>query len=122
MGNEVMHVGIEEPVQKRKEVLNVAIDAIQALKGFEMHKRVNKEKDVYRKHFIQVIKELSIVIQEFKGHMPPLYVHKEEEEAEKPEEKAKPIIIKKPVQKKPKTHFDELEDDIRVLKEKISRL
>lgn len=120
MGNEAMHVGIEEPVQKRKEVLNVAIDSIQALKGFELYKRINKEKDVYRKHFIQVIKELSIAINAFKEHMPPLYVHKEEEE--KAEEQAKPVVIKKQPPKKPKTHFDELEDDLRVLKEKISRL
>lgn len=125
MSGEVMHVGIEQPVERRKEILSIAIDAIQALKDFEMSRKISKEKDVYRKHFIQVVKELNDNIQEFKEGMPAVHVQHPKEETEevtvKPKkEEAKPAVAKKPVKKK--THLDELEDDMARLREKISRL
>ena len=122
MTNSVMHVGIEEPVQKRKEVLNIAIDAIQTLKEFEIHKKINREKAVYRRHFIQIVKELSASIQEFKEKIPVMHIHEEKKEEEKPKEKAKVKIIKKPVIKRSKTHLDKLEDDISSLRDKIASL
>ena len=124
MSDQMMHVGIEEPVQRRKEVLKIAIDAIQILKDFEIEKKYNKEKSVYRKHFIQIVKELSNTIREFREMMPAVHVHppkEEEKEEEKP--KAKPIVVvKKPVKKRAKTHLDKLEDDISSLREKIAGL
>jgi len=123
MSNQVMHVGIEEPVQRRKEVLNIAIDAIQTLKDFEIEKKYSKEKSVYRKHFIQIVKELSNTIGEFREMMPAVHVHHPKEEAKEEEmPKAKPIVVKKPVKKRAKTHLDKLEDDISSLREKIAGL
>ncbi len=118
--SEVMHVGIEQPVERRKEVLSIAIDAIQALKDFEMSRKISKEKDVYRKHFIQVVEELNDRIQEFKDSMPAVHVQHPKEEVKK--EEARSIIIEKPKPFKKKTHLDELEDDIAMLREKIARL
>lgn len=122
--NEVMHVGIENPTERRKEILNVAIDAIQTLKEFEMSRKTSKEKDIYRKEFILIVKELNDTIQQFKDCMPAVHVtppHQEEKEEIRPEKKeeAKPVV-KKPVKKK--THMDELEDDLARLKERIARL
>lgn len=120
---EVMHVGIEEPVKWRKEILSTAVDTIQALKGFELHRNVNREKDVYRKHFIQNIKELSQAIQEFKDAMPMIHVPHVPEEGKKEEANLEKVEIKKaPVIKRKKTHIDMLEDDISYLREKIARL
>lgn len=119
---DIMHVGIEEPVKWRKEILGTAVDTIQALKEFELHRKVNKEKDVYRKHFVQVIKELSQAIQEFKGAMPLIHIPHMPEEGKKEEVKPEKIEIKKPVIKRKKTHIDKLEDDISYLREKIARL
>lgn len=118
---DVMHVGIEEPVKWRKEILSTAVDTIQALKEFELHRSINKEKDVYQKHFIQAIKELSQAIQEFKEAMPMIHAHVPEE-GRKEEAKPEKVEIKKPVIKRKKTHADELEDDIAFLREKIAKL
>jgi hypothetical protein len=126
MSSEIMHIGIEHPAQRRKEILNIAIDAIQALKDFEMSRKVSKEKDVYRKQFIQVVKELNDNIQVFKEGMPVLHMfhpHEEEKEEVGPEklEEPKPIV-KKPAKKKTQTHLDALEYDIARIREKISRI
>lgn len=122
MSNHVMHVGIEEPVQRRKDVLKIAIDAIQTLKDFEIQKAYKREKAVYRKHFIQVIKNLSNAIEEFRELMPTVHVHHPKEgKEEKIKPKIESIIIKKPV-RKAQTHLDKLEDDIADLREKIAGL
>ena len=122
--NEVMHVGIEQPAERRKEILNIAIDAIQALKEFELSRKISKEKDIYRKEFIRTVTELNDTIQQFKDGMPAVHVihpHEEEKEEANPEKKEEfRPIVKKPVKKK--THLDELEDDISRLRERISRL
>lgn len=122
--NEIMHVGVEQPVERRKEILGIAIDAIQALKDFEMSRKIGKEKDIYRKEFIKIVEELNNSIQQFKDSMPAVHVihpHEEVKEEVKPEKKEEPKpVIKKPVKKK--THMDELEDDIARLRDRISRL
>lgn len=121
--SDIMHVGIEDPVQKRKELLSTAVDTIQALKDFEICKKYSKEKDVYRKHFVQVVKELSIAIHEFKEKIPVMHApHPEKKEAAKPMEKPTIAIIKKPVIRRSKTHLDKLEDDIASLRDKIANL
>lgn len=122
MSNHVMHVGIEEPVQRRKEILKIGIYAIQALKDFEIQRKYNKEKTVYRKHFTQVIKDLSNAIEEFKESMPRLHVHHpKEEKEEKIKSKIESVIIKKHG-RRAKTHLDKLEDDIADLRGKIASL
>lgn len=122
--NEVMHIGIERPVERRKEILNIAIDTIQALKEFEMSRKISKEKDIYRKEFIRIVKDLNDTIQQFKDGMPAVHVahpHEEGKEEVKQEKKEEfRPIVKKPVRKK--THLDELEDDIARIREKIARL
>lgn len=118
MTDDVMHVGIEEPIQKRKDVLSIAIDVIQSLKEFEIHKKVNKEKAVYRRNFIQTIKELSRDIQEFKEKIPTMHVKEEEKEVKK----EKITAIKIPITKRTKTHLTKLEDDITSLRDKIASL
>lgn len=122
--SEVMHVGVEQPVERRREILNIAIDTIQALKEFEMSRKISKEKDIYRKEFIRIIKELNDGIQQFKDSIPTVHIvhpHEEGKEEVKPgkKEEFRPIV-KKPIKKK--THLDELEDDIARLREKISKL
>lgn len=121
MSNEVMHVGLEEPAQMRKEILSIAVDSIQALKDFESHKKVNSEKGIYRKHFIRIVEDLSKSIHELKEMLPAVHIAPPMAEDVK-EAEVKLIIIKKPVIKKPKTHIEELENDINALREKIARL
>jgi len=119
----IMHVGIDNPQEWRKEILNTGVDAIQTLKAFEIHKKYNQEKSVYRKHFAQIIKELSTSIQEFRDMLPHIHTpHMPHEKPSGPKVKIKATVkIKKaPVRKK--THLDKLEDDISSLKDKIANL
>jgi len=120
MSSEIMHVGIENPSDKRRKLLNIAVDNIQALKAFEAHKELLKEKDAYRQSFIKIIQELSKSIKEFKETMPAVHVPEMMRE-ERKEIRIEPIEIKKPVSRK-KTRLEELEDDINRLKNKISTL
>ena len=118
-----MHVGIENPTKWRKVLLNAAVDSIQALKNFEIHKKINKEKAVYRKHFIQVIKNLSNSIQEFQEKLPIVYTHhpqKEEVAGAELEKKEKTKVIY--LKKKPRTELTKLEEDISSLKDKIASI
>lgn len=120
----IMHVGIENPKNLRKEILSSAVDTVQALKEFEIHKKVNKEKGIYRKHFIQIIKELSLSIHELQEMMPIIHVaqpHEQEPEKVVPAPKVQKPVIKKPVRKKNK-ELDKLESDISNLKDKIASL
>ena len=122
---EAMHVGIEQPIQKRKEILSLAIYAIEALKGVEMGRKMNKEKEIYKKNFIQVVKEINDGIQEFRDTLPavqmPRLKEEKKEEVEKPKkEEVTPAAVKKPLKRK--THMDDLEDDLARLRDKIARL
>lgn len=117
-----MHIGIEEPVRQRKDVLNIAIDVIQALKTFEIHRKANREKAIYRKHFARIVKELNLTIHEFKETIPEAHIppQKKEEEEIVPSEKPEIKIIRRPIRKK--SELDKLEDDVSALKAKISSL
>lgn len=123
--NEIMHVGIERPVERRKEILNIAIDIIQVLKEFEISRRIRREKDVYRKEFVKIIGELNNHVQKLKDTMPAMHIPypheggREEVELERIKE-VKPVVKKSFAKRK--THMDELEDDIIRLREKIARL
>lgn len=119
-----MHVGIEEPTQRRKEVLKIAIDAIQTLKDFEVRKKIESEKTIYRKHFIQIVKDLGQSIHEFKEMMPIIHTLHPEEKKEgiKPTAEEEIKSVEKPIIKRTKTHLEKLEDDITYLRSKIANL
>lgn len=121
MSNSVMHVGIENPVERRKEVLSIAIDTIQALKSYELHKKTLREKNLYRRRFAQLMKEIKTLLEEFKGNLPEVHVphRKKEEKAEKPKGVKKIPEVFMP---RPKSPISKLESDIDNLRRKIAEL
>ena len=123
--SEIMHVGIEDPVQKRKELLGLAIGTVQTLKDFEIHKKINKEKDVYKKQFVEVVKDLSKSIAEFKDMLPQVHIPQVPKPAEKPKgtaPKVKIIEKKKPAKPIVRTDLDKLNDEAAALRAQIASL
>ncbi|MBU4501772.1 MAG: hypothetical protein KKA79_04215, partial [Nanoarchaeota archaeon] len=99
------------------------IDTVQALKDFEIYKKVNEEKAVYRKQFIEVIKELNTTITDFRALLPHVHSPNIEKEPEyAPEPKAKVTMKKKPIKLKSRTNLDKLEDEAVSLRDKIAGL
>lgn len=120
MSDAVMHVGIENPVERRKEVLSVGIDTIQALKNFEMHKKTQKEKNMHKRNFAQLIKEIKTLLEEFRMSLPEVHAppHKKvEKQAGQPKKE-----VPKPVITIQRTQMAKLEDDIGALRRKIAEL
>lgn len=122
MDNEIIHVGIAEPKEKRKEILSITIDTIQLLKKYERYKKIQKEKNLYRTNLTKNIKQLNTMLKGFEKMIP------EVQEQSKPIEQpkitkqtiAKKKAVKIPIKKK--KEFSKLESDIVSLKSKINEL
>ena len=123
MANEIIHVGIREPKLHRKEILSVAIDIIELLKGHEKYKKIEKEKNIYRTHLAKNIKQLSTMLKSFETGIPKAVI-KEEQKKEKTKAitKSKKKTMKKPVKIEKDENLDKLERDIGNIKSKISEL
>ncbi len=121
----VMHIGISNPEEKRKQILECAVDALQTLKDYEEYKKTRKEILIYRKNFVKVFKELAKEVKGFKELLPVLHepkkkkeTHSSSEEPKEIQEKAKRIIKTR----KGKTNLDKLEQEIQDLRNKIASL
>lgn len=126
MPKEIMHVAIEQPVEKRREVLSSAIDTIQMMKNYERLKQMQKEKDVYRKEFKNIIKEVSILVKELKEKLPKVE-EKIQQIKKGPEQKAIAPAPKKPKEEKKVIEVhrrpdDKFEAEMKLLREKITKL
>jgi len=124
--SEIIHVGIKEPKQHRKEILNFSIDIIQLLKKYERHKKLNKEKNLYRTHLMKNIKQLNNLLKGFHKMMPQVAI--QEPRPKVVIQKVSKKAIKKAVKKKnarvksKNKELDKFENDIASLKSKISSL
>jgi hypothetical protein len=122
MTEEIIHVGINEPKQHRKEILTAAIDVIESLKNYEKYKKIEKEKNLYRTYLIKNIKQLNIMLKKFETMIPKLKIkekHKETKPKETTQQKKK--VIKKPIKIKDR-HLERLEEDIMNIRSKINKL
>lgn len=123
MPKEIMHVNIENPVEQRREVLSSVIDSIQMLKNYERYKQMQQEKDIYRKEFRNIIKELNIIMKELQDKLP---VIEEEIKHKVAVKKTVPQKQQKVVEEAPKhivvKKVDKFEEEMKLLREKIKKL
>lgn len=117
MTNETMHVGITQPTFYRKEILNSALDIIQVLKNFEKIKLIRKEKEVCKREFKRVIKELNVLLERAKTELPTIRI--KEKPVERIEKKEKVIEMEKP---SVSPEMRKLETDLSKIQEKLARL
>ncbi len=122
-----MHVGLEQPDQRRKEILNSAISTIEILKRYESFKKVKKEKELYKKELRKASREIKTMLKELDDMMPYLEIPREEHK--EPRKIIRPIkvVVKKkpkPVMKplKKDQHLEKLDRDLQELRSKIAKL
>jgi hypothetical protein len=126
---QIMHVGIEEPREKRKEVLNCAIDTLEILKRYERFKKLRKEKDYAKNELKTIVKDIKTLFKEIQELMPHVEFpkeHKVEQEkpivvVPRPQPKIEHVVMKRPEIKKD-TVREKIERDIQDLRDKVARL
>ena len=120
MAQSIMHTCIQEPKYTRKEMLTLVINIIQILKKYEKLKLIRKEKDIYSKNFLGVIKELNDLNLQLHESLPK--IHEERPEIKKPSgsvissKNERKIVPEKPIT----PEYGKLEEDIARLREKLS--
>jgi hypothetical protein len=128
----VMHVGIEEPNEKRKEILDSAINTIELLKSYERLKKLKREREIAKKEIKTIAKEIKYLFSETEELMPHVELTKEPPKRveapprppvirEKPKEKAA-VSKPRPPEVKIDPHTEKLERDLQELRDKISRI
>ena len=123
----VIHVSISEPTERRKVLLEVALEAIQVLKRFERLKKLRREQELYRKGFLKTMREISAETKEMEEMLPQIRLHEEkppDAAPASPKAPPTPTVVKRAPPPKPRkfTEVDKLEDDIKRIKEKLASL
>jgi len=124
-----MHVALEEPNEKRRDVLNSAIETIELLKRYEKFKKIKKEKDIRRRELGIIMKEMKTLFSEITEMLPVVETPTEAPRREpikaapmkKPEPVKEKIEFRRPIEKKD-PHMEKLEKDLQALKDKIARI
>ena len=121
-----MHVGIEEPNEKRRYMLNSAIDIIELLKKYQRFKKIRKEKGIRRREFSITMKEIRDLFKEIEEMLPVVEEQQEPKKikvsvVKKPEPVKEEVVIKKPVVKRD-PRMGKLEKDLQALKDRISKI
>lgn len=117
-----MHVNIENPVEQRREVLSSVIDSIQMLKNYERYKQMQQEKDIYRKEFRNVIKELNIIMKELQDKLPIIEEEIKQKVAVKKVQHKQPKVVEEAPKHIVVKKVDKFEEEMKLLREKIKKL
>jgi len=117
--NTPMFVGIEEPSEKRKHVLNSAIETIEILRGYERFRKLRRESGIHKNDLRVLMKEVKLLFNEIGELMPTVELPKEEEKKQEIKPKQERVVIK-PVKKQ--HHLTKLEMDLQSLKDKIAKI
>lgn len=116
MKKEIMHVGILDSRASRKNLLEGAVSAIQCLKDFERLRVVRKQKRVYREELFKNINEINSLFSSLEVPRVDYEDTKIVKRLKKKLPKPKEIIQSK------SREISQLEDDIKLLQQKISNL
>lgn len=120
----VMHVGLERPIEKRRDILSSAVGTIEILKRYEDFKKRKKEKEEFKRELKLLAKEIKTLYSEVEELMPQVELPREalpkKGEPVRVKVVKKKSVIFKPVKKE--EHFTKLDNDLQALKEKIARL
>ncbi len=113
-GEEPLYVGIADPVDLRKDLLNASRILISSLKEYEKFNAIKEEKSQYLSEFTKTVREINILNRRIKQLMPKTRI--------------KPGMIKKPMRPAPSRIIDEktklahLEDELVEVEEKLAKL
>ncbi|MBW3010666.1 hypothetical protein KY326_00395 [Candidatus Woesearchaeota archaeon] len=111
---EVFFVGIKDPVEIRRDLLESTKDTITIIKTYENIKALRTEKAKYMLVIQKLIKELNILVSKLKRVLPETRVR------EKPKAAAREDKEEKPPRKL--TEFEKLEAELSSIEEKLAHL
>ncbi len=126
-------VKLYDSLEVRKELLMIALDDTKLLRDYEAYKNITKQKEVMIKAFSERMTEINGLVNELRKDNFP-YIKKVEEELKKEEEikriRNKGMKVKvvneemKPlkISRKPATHEDKLDQELRDLQNRLNRL
>ena len=130
--DDVYFVGIKDPRDIRRSILESSKDLIQTLQQFERFKQVRKEKDQEMRHLKSLVSEIRTLSGKLKNNLPKtnmrIKLKKEKSAAAKKRKtqskKAAPkkVIHKPAVETTAFTDFDKLENELDKIEERLSKL
>lgn len=116
---DVMHIGLNEPNESRKEFLKLAIEVIQNLKEYEEIKKRREIKIELYKEGLKIFDELYPLIEDFEEMLPKVKMPKKAFVKKSKEMRERKEFLQKPEED---IHSLHLEKQIQLLKEKIASL
>jgi 16S rRNA C967 or C1407 C5-methylase (RsmB/RsmF family) len=135
---DVFYVGVNEPVEIRRNVLEASKDIIQYLQRFERFKQVRAEKQEEIQKLKEMTHEIRVMVRKLKTALPKTklraILHKHEEEimmsTEKETKPAKKKSVKKAVEAIPQervserkvTELEKLESELGEIESRLTRL
>lgn len=112
---EVFYVGIKDPVEIRRDLLEATKDAIVIIKTYENIKSLRAEKAKQVLAMQEIIKQLNVLMNKLKRSLPETRVRK------KPHAEIKEETEEKKPHKK-LTEFEKLEAELQAIETKLSHL
>lgn len=124
--NSIIHVEIEESIELRKNILKTAIDVTDSQKSYQTIKRINIEKEHYKKELKRVLSLLDAEIKKVDELLPKIKIEKPKEE-HIVKEKQMHILTRPQVDKIDKVvqktvHQDKLSSELEELGRKLRSL
>jgi len=128
--DEVFFVGIRDPVEVRKTLLENTRDVVQILQRFERFKQVREEKAQEVLILKNDIKELNRLVNKLKSSLPKTKIRIKLQQEEAAAKKQKPVEEKKkvekkqevPVKKKELSDLEKLERELGDIEGRLSKL
>jgi len=129
----VFYVGMKDPIEIRRSVLESSKEALQYLQRFERFKEVRKEKAEQRAKLREIVSEINGLVRKLKAALPETglrgkispKLHKEEQKKEKkPKEAAEKRAASKIESEKPKemSELEKLEAELGEIEKRLTKL
>ena len=149
--DDVFFVGVQDPIELRRSILESSKDLLQYMQRFEKFKEVRMEKQEQFIKLGEVTAEIAKLVRKLKTELPKTHIrarmHKHEEEVKKaaakkkakkkakatkkakktakkapPRPKAKPEIKIKPAPEKPLTDLEKLEAELGAIETRLTKM
>ena len=127
---QVFYVGIKDPIEIRRSILESSKEMLQYLQRAERFKEVRKEKAEMTKELKENMKEIQKLVRKLKSSLPSTGLRAKAPKKTKPEKKEKVMPVEKDIQKelepieKPKemNELEKLEAELGEIESRLTKL
>ena len=137
--DEVFYIGIKDPIEIRRSLLESSKETVQYLQRFERFKQVRAEKTNEIKKLKEMMHDIHVLVKKLKSALPKTKLraklHRHEEEVEAvavknvvkktaKKKKAKKVeeVIEEEEPKKPATELEKLEEELGEIEGRLTKL